>query len=116
MEETLFYVFGLALVALALITSAIGLRMEGFPASKPVLALGTALFAVLVVATAAFAWVNGEEEQDHRNAEIAAGELPSPQEGLAMAQEGVNEGPAAAGEAAPAGGTTPSGGEQGAAS
>ncbi len=47
----------------------------------------TAVFALLVGATTTFAWLNGEVEQDHRNAEIAAGELLSPQQGLAAASE-----------------------------
>ena len=86
--ETVFYIFGGALVVLALVTAFVGLRFENFPPSKPVQVLVTTVFAVLVVVTAAYAWQNGEEEQEHRNAEIAAGELPSPQEGLAEQQEG----------------------------
>lgn len=87
MEETLFFVLGLSLTALALIVSFVGLKMESFPPSKPALVIGVAVFALLVGGTAAYAWMNGEEEQKHRNAEIAAGELLSPQEGLAEAGE-----------------------------
>ena len=113
MEETLFYVLGLALVVVALVTSFVGLRFENFP-PRPVLVLGTALFAVLVVATASFAWLNGEEEQEHRDAEIAAGEEISPQEGLALLGEGTGEAapgaePPAGEEAAPPSEETPAG-------
>jgi cytochrome c551/c552 len=80
MNETLFFVFGIALTLLALITSAIGLRAERFPATKGILALGIAIFVVAVGATATFAWLNAEDEQEHLEAERAAGELPTPAE------------------------------------
>jgi cytochrome c oxidase subunit 2 len=35
------------------------------------MALGTGLFIALVAATATFAWLNAEDEQDHREAELA---------------------------------------------
>ena len=78
--ETVFYIVGLSLTALALVVSFIGLRMEKFPPSKGVLAGVVAVFVVLVGASMTFAWKGAEEEQEHRNAEIAAGELPSPAE------------------------------------
>jgi hypothetical protein len=56
MNETLFYVFGLALVVAAVLIAALGLRTQGFPTSKAVMALGTGLFIALVAATATFAW------------------------------------------------------------
>ena len=94
MNETAFYVVGLALVALALIVSAVGLRMEKFPPSRGVMFGGVALFLGLVVATMAFGWLNAEDEQDHRNEEIAAGHEISPQEGLAEeAEAGAEEPP-----------------------
>jgi mono/diheme cytochrome c family protein len=71
MNETLFYALGIGLVAIAVLVAAIGLRFDKFPASKGVLVLGTAAFATLVVATAAFAWLNAEDEQEHREAELA---------------------------------------------
>ena len=37
MDETLFYVFGIALVLSALVLSAVGLRSESFPPSRIVL-------------------------------------------------------------------------------
>jgi mono/diheme cytochrome c family protein len=72
MNETLFFVLGIALVVVALGVAFAGLRFEGFPGSKGLLAGATALFAALVVATGAFAWLNAEDEQEHREAELAA--------------------------------------------
>ena len=98
-NETLFYILGGALVVLALVTSFAGLRMEKFPTSKGMLAGVVAVFLVLVGATAAFAWLNGEDEQEHREAEIAAGHLPSPQEGLQAEGEAAEEESAEASDA-----------------
>lgn len=101
--ETVFYIVGLSLTALALVVSFIGLRMEKFPPSKGVLAGVVALFVVLVGASMTFAWKGAEEEQENRNAEIAAGELPSPAEVMeemaAASQESEDE---AEGAGAPA--------------
>ena len=71
MNETLFYVLGIGLVVVAVLVAAIGLRFDKFPASKGVLVGATVAFAALVVATAAFAWLNAEDEQEHREAELA---------------------------------------------
>jgi plastocyanin len=92
MEETLFYVFGIALVLSAVALSAVGLRSQGFPASRVLLLGLVAYFVGLVGATATFAVLNAREEQRDRDAEQAeAAEAP----------------PAAAEQAAPAtGGTT----------
>lgn len=94
MEETLFYVFGIALVLSAVALSAVGLRSERFPASRVLLLGLVAYFAGLVGATATFAVLNAREEQRDRDAEHAeAAEAP----------------PAAAEQAPPAsGGTTTS--------
>ncbi len=71
MNETLFYALGIGLVVVAVLVAVIGLRFDKFPASKGLLVLGTAAFAALVVATGAFAWLNAEDEQEHREAELA---------------------------------------------
>ena len=63
MEETLFYVFGIALVLSALVLSALGLRSESFPTSRILLAGMVAYFVVLVGATSTFAVLNAREEQ-----------------------------------------------------
>ena len=70
MEETLFYVFGIALVLSALVLSAVGLRIQRFP-SRVVLAGTVAYFVVLVGATSTFAVLNAREEQRVRDAEHA---------------------------------------------
>jgi plastocyanin len=71
MEETLFYVFGIALVLSALALSAWGLRSGGFPPSRVVLTGLIAYFVMLVGATTTFAVLNAREEQRHREAEQA---------------------------------------------
>ncbi len=91
MNETLFFVIGLSLVALALIVSALGLRMEKFPPSRGVLIAGTGVFAAVVLGTMVFAWLNAEDEKEHRDELIAAGEELSPQEGLQEQAEAVEE-------------------------
>jgi plastocyanin len=67
----LFYVFGIALVVLALIVSFAGLRMENFPASRGVLTAVLGIMGALVVASCAFAVVLSREEADHRAEEVA---------------------------------------------
>ena len=94
-NETVFYILGGALVVLALVTTFAGLRFEKFPTSRGMLAGVAVVFAALVVATAAFAWRNGEDEQEHRNEEIAAGHLPSPQEAVQEQEDEGAEEPAA---------------------
>jgi mono/diheme cytochrome c family protein len=90
-DETVFYVLGLTLTAVALVVSFIGVRSHRFPPSRPVLIGGIALFCVLIGGTAAFAWLSAEEEQSHRNEEIAAGELPSPAEVVEEYAAGASE-------------------------
>jgi plastocyanin len=72
MNETLFYVFGIALVVSAVGIAGIGLRFENFPPNRSVLAGAVLYFAVLVGATAVFAVLNAQDEQRHREAEQAA--------------------------------------------
>jgi mono/diheme cytochrome c family protein len=69
MDETLFYVFGIALVLSALVLSALGLRSESFPPSRIVLAGVVAYFVALVGATTTFAVLNARDEQRKRDAE-----------------------------------------------
>ncbi len=71
MDETLFYVFGIALVLSALGVSALGLRSESFPSSRVVLAGVVAYFVALVGATGTFAVLNARDEQSKRDAEHA---------------------------------------------
>jgi plastocyanin len=71
MDETLFYVFGIALVLSALALSALGFRSESFPPSRIVLAGVVAYFVALVGATTTFAVLNARDEQRKRDAEQA---------------------------------------------
>jgi plastocyanin len=94
-NETLFYVFGLALVVSAVLVSIVGLRFKDFPPSRGVLAGTVLYFAVLVGVTAVFAVLNAQDEQEHREAEQAeaaaeattaeagGGETTTPAEGTA---------------------------------
>jgi mono/diheme cytochrome c family protein len=71
MNETLFFVLGISLVVVAVLVAGIGLRFERFPASKGLLAMAMVAFACIVGGTAAFAWLQAEDEQEHREAELA---------------------------------------------
>ena len=84
MNETLFFILGIGLVVAALVLAAAGLRWERFPASKAALAGITGLFCVLVVATMSFGWLNAEDEQEHREAELAE----AAEENIAEGDEG----------------------------
>jgi mono/diheme cytochrome c family protein len=70
-DETLFYVLGLALVAVALIVSFVGIRFDKFPKTRGLLVGGTVAITALVVTTMVFAWRNAEDEQEHREHELA---------------------------------------------
>jgi plastocyanin len=61
---TIFYILGLGLVGVALIVSAIGLRVEGFPSPRA-MKLGLPPFAALVLATMVFAVLNSRHEHEH---------------------------------------------------
>jgi plastocyanin len=65
----LFYVFGLALTAMALIVAFVGLRMEKFPSRRAMIGV-IALMSFLVVGSAAYAVVLSREEHEIREAEI----------------------------------------------
>jgi uncharacterized cupredoxin-like copper-binding protein len=71
MEETTFYVLGIALVVIALVVSVIGLRSERFPTTRLALAAGVGLLVVVVGATTTSAVILAREEQRHRNEEAA---------------------------------------------
>jgi plastocyanin len=72
MNDTFFYIFGIALVVSAVVISVIGLRFESFPSNRGVLAAVVGYFAVLVGLTAYFAVLNAEDEQRAEEAELAA--------------------------------------------
>jgi plastocyanin len=67
-----FYFAGIGLVIAALVIAYVGIRGAAtFPPSRPLLAAGIAVFAVIVGATMAFAIDLSEEEQAHREGELA---------------------------------------------
>jgi mono/diheme cytochrome c family protein len=113
-DQTIFYILGIGLTALALIVSFLGLRMEKFPPSRGALLGGIAVFALIVGGTTTYAWISAEEEQQHRNEEIAAGELPSPAEVMEEMAAGAAEAEAEGGGGAPADETEGAGGTEGA--
>ena len=105
MAQTLFYVFGITLVVCALAVTAVGLRFEGFPGSRGLLAGIVVAFAALVGATATFAWINAEDEQSEHAAEHAEERAAALEEETAAEEE----------ETAAAEGETTTGGETAAA-
>src|SRR5215218_7817547 len=96
--EDVFYVVGITLAVTAVLISFVGLRFDDFPGSRGAFALTLLAFLVFVGGATTFAWVNAEDEQEIRDEEIAAGELPAPSEAnerlAAEAQEAneLNEG------------------------
>jgi plastocyanin len=74
MEQTAFYVVGIALVLISLVVSVIGLRSEGFPGSRLALTAGAALLVLFVTGTITAAVISARDEQEHRNEEAAAEE------------------------------------------
>jgi len=67
----LFYVFGIAVVVLALVVTAIGLRAHGFPKSRGAVLAGLTVFTLLVAGTCTYAVVLAREEKEHREHEWA---------------------------------------------
>jgi plastocyanin len=97
-NETVFYILGIALFALALVVSFLGIRSERFPPSTAVLGGIVAVFVGLIGATAAFAIAAAKDEQEHREAELAAeehgeeaasGEAPGEGEAAAEAEQEI---------------------------
>ena len=92
MEPEHFYWIGGALTVAALVVSFVGLRSDKFPSSRGAL-LGTiAIFVFLVVGTTTYAVVNAQDEQEHREEELAAEQEEAGAEELEAAQTG-QEGP-----------------------
>ena len=90
-NETLFFILGGILVVAALGLSFLGLRAKDFP-PRPVLVGATALFAAVVVGTAVYSVLNAQDEQEHREQELAKEE----EEAEAGAGEGEEGAPAEA--------------------
>jgi plastocyanin len=72
MDGDFFYVVGILLVIAAVVLSYLGIRgAASFPPNRGILVGVTGLFAAIVVVTLAFAVDLSEEEQAHREAELA---------------------------------------------
>jgi plastocyanin len=72
MDGDFFYVVGILLVIAAVVLSYLGIRgAASFPPNRGLLVGVTGLFAAIVVVTLAFAVDLSEEEQAHREAELA---------------------------------------------
>jgi plastocyanin len=67
-NDTIFYICGASLAALAVLTSFIGLRSEKFPGRFGPLVV--VVFLVLIGATTTFAVLNGKDEEKARAAEL----------------------------------------------
>ena len=75
MDGDFFFVIGIILVLAAVVLAFFGIReSDRFPTTRAIYVGGTALFAAIVVATGAFAVVKSEDEQEHREAELAKDE------------------------------------------
>jgi plastocyanin len=71
-DHTLFFVLGITLVVSAVVLAVTGLRFEGFPPNRLVLAGVVLWFVVLVGSTTTFAVLNARDEQHKKEAEEAA--------------------------------------------
>jgi plastocyanin len=100
-SSTVFYLLGGLLVASAVLLAFTGLRREGSFPSRSALIGVTGLFAALVAATMTVSVLQAEDEQEHREAELAEHE----EEAAAEA-----EGPASGGVVDQEQGATPAGG------
>jgi plastocyanin len=75
MDGNFFFVAGIVLVLVAVLVSFVGIRRsDSFPPNRGVLLGVIALFVAIVATTMAFAIVKSVDEQDKRNAELAAEE------------------------------------------
>jgi mono/diheme cytochrome c family protein len=108
-NETLFFICGLALVAIAVVVSFVGLRAQKFPQSRALLLGGVAVVMALVVATGVFAWRNGEDEKSERTAELAEAAAENEDSGNTIEadeEEGSNAGESTTSTTSTGSGTT----------
>jgi plastocyanin len=97
MDGDFFYVVGILLVIAALVASYVGIRGSGsFPPNRLLLVGVTGMFVAIVAVTLAFAIDLSEEEQSHREEELAQEEQQATQE---VGGEAPAEQPAAPGAA-----------------
>lgn len=95
MKETLFYVFGIALAVSAVVTSFIGLKVEGFPGKAMPLVI--VWFAILIGGAGTFAVLHGKDEDKTHAVEYAKANEEI--------EEGQSGGTGEGGEAGPAEGS-----------
>jgi plastocyanin len=105
-NETLFYIFGIALAVSAVVASFIGLRVKGFPGKLgPLVVLW---FAVLVGGATTFAVLHAQDEKEAKAAELTqAGEEVGEDESSPVkggGEEGASEAEGAGGAKAEEGG------------
>jgi plastocyanin len=75
MDGNFFFVIGIVLVVAAVLVALVGIRgSDRFPPNRAAMAGLIALFAAGVITTMAFAIVKSNDEQDKRNAKLAAEE------------------------------------------
>lgn len=98
MAETVFFILAAAAIVLAVLLSVFGLRSERFPATRGTVAGIGVAFAALVVATAAFAWMQASEHQEEHAAEQAEERQAAREERAAALREAI-AGELATGEA-----------------
>jgi hypothetical protein len=70
MNETLFFVLGGGLAALAVLTAFVGLRVERFPGSTAAMVAVIGAFFALVLGTTTFAVLHAKDEHAHDEGEI----------------------------------------------
>jgi hypothetical protein len=114
MDESLFYIAGGALIAVALILSFIGMRSDKFPSDK-LLVPGIALIALLVAVTAVGAVELAKHEQEHKLGEAnAAADVKESAQTQTDQQAGAAPAPTPQGQSG--GGSAGGGGSSGASS
>lgn len=88
MDGSIFFFAGGALVLAALVISYIGIRgKDSFPAGRGAMTGSIAVFAVLVVGTAAYAVANAREEEQHRLDQAAEEQAAAAEEVAAGEQD-----------------------------
>lgn len=70
MNGNLFYVLGVGLALLAVLTSFVGLRIPRFPRTTAAMVAIIGTFVVLIVATTTFAVRHSKDEEAHHEQEV----------------------------------------------
>jgi len=108
--DTIFYIVGAILAAIAVITSFVGLRSEKFPGrATPVVILA---FVALVGATTTYSVLNGQEEEEHRAHELEQANAEAEELEEDPVSEGTGEQNTGEADSGAAGGAAESGGNK----